>query len=205
MEIKDLNNLLDNAINLQKKQRRRTVFVVIIIALIGGLLFYGSNFFTAKTVTEKIQKDSSTANPIYKNVVKKQNEDISMIIESYFHARASKNLDEVANYYSDTTFDFFYSYPNQFMKNVKTLNKKEVLKIDKVDFNKKNINDIRTFDFTEIISVAPISNSNNLVVFVKGRQFSKEKMYDSILEVKLKSKDKKIYSIRSYIDVFRKM
>ncbi len=211
MDFKNLNNLLESAIYLQKKQRNRTVFIVVLLALVGSALFYGSNFFTAKEVTEKIQRDSSTTNPVYQNVVKKQKEDVSLIIDNYFSARRNKLVDEVSNFYADTTFSFFYSYPNKNQTVALVLTKKEVVRIDKIDFNKP---EIRAFDLTEIISIAPItdssSNSENadLVVFVKGKQFSykeKQRKYESIIEIKLRAKDKKIYSIRSYVDQLREM
>lgn len=204
---KDLNNLLNNAIALQKKQRRRTVLVVILIAIVGAILFFYSNLFTAKTVKAEIQKDSTTSNPIYKSVVKKQNDNLGNVIEDYFHARQSKNLDVVSTFYADTTFDFFYSYPNQFQKNILALNKKEVMKIEKIDFrNPEN----RGFEYVEFLSSSQVSDCTDeancdLIVFVKGKQFHKDKMYDSILEIKLKAKTYKICSIRPYIDTFRKM
>jgi hypothetical protein len=204
---KDLNNLLNNAIALQKKQRRRTVLVVILIAIVGAILFFYSNLFTAKTVKAEIQKDSTVSNPIYKSVVKRQNDNLKSVIEDYFDARQSRNLDVVSAFYADTTFDFFYSYPNQFQKNILSLTKKEVMKIEKIDFrNPEN----RGFEYVEFLSSSQVSDCKNdttcdLIVFVKGKQFHKDKMYDSILEIKLKAKTYKICSIRPYIDTFRKM
>ncbi|MCU0467541.1 MAG: hypothetical protein MUF58_02995 [Arcicella sp.] len=197
----DLNDLLNNAIALQKKQRIRTVVAVLLIATIGIALFFYSNIFTAKTVKEEIQKDSIITNAIYKKVAKKQNDDVKMIIEDYFNARVSKNVDSIAQFYADTTFDYYYSYPNQFQKNIPILSKKEVLRIEKVDFRKK---DNRIFEYTEFLTFSE-NLDESWTVLVKGKQFSKGKMYDAILEIKLKGSPHKIYSIRPYIDTFRKM
>ena len=197
----DLNDLLDNAIALQKKQRTRTVIVVLLIAMVGAALFFYSNIFTAKTVKEELQKDSTITNSIYKIISKKQNDDVRVIIENYFDVRLSKNLDSIAHFYADTTFDYFYSYPNQFQKNVIILSKKEVLKIEKIDFRKK---DNRTFEYTEFLTFSE-SLDGDWTVLVKGKQFSDGKLYDAILEIKLIGTPHKICSIRPYIDTFRKM
>lgn len=203
---KDLNDLLKNAIDLQKKQRLRTVLVVTLIALTGAILFFYSNFFTAKTIKEEIQKDSTTSNPVYKKIVKKQNEDITLVMEKYFDARISKDLNLISTFYADTIFNYFYSFPNQFQTKMPVLTKKEILKIENIDFKKK---DNRIFEYVEFLSFSEISNKNNnrendLIVFVKGKLFNKDKIYDSILEIKVRGKDQKIYSIRPYIDTFRK-
>ena len=204
---KDLNNLLNNAIALQRKQRRRTVLGVILIALVGAILFFYSNLFTAKTVKAEIQKDYTASNLIYKSVVKKQTNDLRTVIENYFDARQSRNLELVSTFYADTTFDFFYSYPNQYQKNTLTLNKREEIKIERIDFRKS---ENRSFEYVEFLSSSQVSDCTDevncdLMVFVKGKQFNDNKLYDSILEIKLKAKTYKICSIRPYIDTFRKM